>query len=87
MYLKVICNLFFQLILFKNESTENMIHMARDIVKVRVDKYYERLVENITEIEIIISSPKPDINAYYVRDLNTLSKYDKIHLNTNVQIF
>lgn len=70
---------------FQLEPTDNIIDMARLANKVRNDRFYEQVMENITEIDLMFDSPKLDINAYYIKLLNNLSRYQPFTFtNTNI---
>lgn len=71
--------------LFQLESKDNIVDMARLANKVRNDRFYEQVMENITEIDLMFDSPKLDINAYYIKLLNKLSRYQPFTFtNTNI---
>lgn len=73
---------------FQLESKDNIIDMARLANKVRNDRFYEQVIENITEIDLMFDSPKLDINAYYIKLLNKLSRYQPITFtNTNIMFY
>lgn len=49
--------------------------MARMANKVKNDRFFTLVMENITEMDMFLSSPKLDVNAYYIKLLNKLGRY------------